>query len=82
MGIGEVIISGTLTSTNEINAGVGKLEVNLNEFISNYNFHIEKGIGDIYINGKEAHNQYNSGTGINKINIDGGIGRIDINTLN
>ena len=82
MGIGEVVISGTLTGLNEIDAGVGKLEVNLNEFINNYNFYIEKGIGDIYINGEEVYNQYNSGTGINRININGGIGRIDINTLN
>lgn len=82
MGIGEVLINGTLTGTSEIDAGVGKLEINLNEFINNYNFHIDKGIGDIYINGETVNNHYNSGIGINKININGGIGRIDINTLN
>ena len=82
MGIGEVIINGTLTGMTDIDAGVGKLDINLNEFINNYSFQIQKGVGEIYINGKIIKDNYIYGVGGNTINIDGGIGEININTLN
>ena len=81
IGVGKTIINGKLTGTNEIEAGIGELELNLNNSINNYHFIINKGIGEIKINNESVNNDYDLNKGINRIEIDGGIGNIFVNTI-
>lgn len=79
MGVGKCSITSKLSGFNEIDAGVGKLDINLTDEISNYEVDVEKGIGSIRINGKEASNGVYHGNGTTHLKIDGGVGSIDIN---
>lgn len=81
MGIGEIIINGLIEGNSEIDAGIGKLTLNLNNAINNYYLDIEKGLGEIILNNTKYNKNYISNLGNNKIKIDGGIGSIIINTL-
>ncbi|MBR2543619.1 DUF4097 family beta strand repeat protein [Candidatus Saccharibacteria bacterium] len=80
MGAGEAKISANLTGKNEIECGIGRLELNLTGEKSEYTFDLDKGLGRILLNGAEISNDTNLGTGETKIEIDGGIGEIDIRT--
>jgi hypothetical protein len=82
MGVGDTLINSILKGNNKINSGIGKLEINLLDSIDNYTFDIDKGIGEIRINNKEVIDNYDNGTGQNKIYIDGGIGKVNITTVN
>lgn len=77
VGVGKVELNTVLIGNASINAGIGKLSVNLNNSLDNYTIDAEKGIGSIKIN-NESINKI--GNGINKIKIEGGIGSIDIRT--
>ena len=78
MGVGETNLKATLTGKNEINAGVGNLNINLQNSKENYRIKTDKGIGYIKIDGKEISDGEVYGNGSNYIDIDGGIGNIKI----
>lgn len=79
MGIGKVLIEKTTLQDTEIDQGIGELELNLeNEDL--YKINISKGIGNILINGINYKNDTSYGNGLNKIDIDGGVGKIIITT--
>ena len=77
--VGSKIVQ-NISSNSDIDAGVGKLQLNLNSSSSEYTFDIDKGIGSIKLNNKSISDGQ-TGTGKNKIEIDGGIGSIDITTI-
>jgi len=79
MGVGETNITASLTGNNEINAGVGSLNIDLLDNKENYRIKVNKGIGNIRIDGKEFSDGEVLGDGDNKIDIDGGIGNIKVN---
>lgn len=78
LGIGETIVTSTLTGKNEINAGVGNLDINLNGEKEEYQITANKGLGAIKIDGQEMTTGQVIGNGANRIKVDGGIGNIDI----
>ncbi|MBQ6313959.1 DUF4097 family beta strand repeat protein [Candidatus Saccharibacteria bacterium] len=80
MGAGEAKISASLTGENKIECGIGRLELNLASAKSEYTFDLEKGLGALILNGENLSNNATIGSGENKIEIDGGIGEIDIKT--
>ena len=80
MGVGNLIINSTLTGNNMIDAGVGKLDINLQNKKENYTFKVSKGIGSIKLNNDEIKDNETVGNGINIIDINGGIGSINILT--
>ena len=82
MGVGKVTISGKLYSSSDIDAGVGELSINLDGSEEDYEISIEKGVGEATINGENIKNEAVYGNGSNKIDIDGGIGKISINFNN
>lgn len=82
MGIGELNVNAILTGQNKINAGIGNLNINLQGNKENYKIKVDKGIGSIKINGKEASDSEIYGYGENNIKIDGGIGNIRIDFSN
>ena len=80
MGVGKVTINTTLTGNNKIDAGVGKLNIKLQNKKEIYTFKISKGIGSIKLNNEELKDNETIGNGINIIDINGGIGSINILT--
>ena len=77
MGLGKVYTKAKLVGDSEINAGIGEVEIDLVGNISDYSMNISKGIGSVKIAGEDVKSG-NLGTGSNFIDINGGIGTIDI----
>lgn len=78
MGVGETNLKALLTGKNGINAGVGNLNIDLNGEKENYQIKADKGLGSIKIDGKEVLDGEKFGNGETFIEVDGGIGNIDI----
>lgn len=78
MGIGSCNLNLEILNNAEINAGIGK--INLNLIGDNYKFKVNKGIGKITINNNEMKDNTTTGDGVSFIDIDGGIGEINIKT--
>lgn len=81
MGAGTAEITSIITGNNQINSGVGNLKLNLIDDIENYKIKINKGIGKVEIDNKEVSDNKIVGTGLNFINISGGIGTIAVNFM-
>ena len=79
LGVGEFNLSGVLTGNNEIESGIGNVNINLTNGLDSYRIRTEKGVGMIKIGEKEMSNNEIYGSGITNINIEGGIGNISIN---
>lgn len=62
--------------------GVGNASLYLNSDINEYNFYIDKGIGNITINDEKISDGYrvNNDANIKTIKIDGGVGNIIISS--
>lgn len=81
LGAGKVYLNAKFLGNNEIDTGVGKVDIDLVGTINDYSISLDKGIGDVDIDGKSiAGGTY--GSGINKINIAGGVGSIDVSLNN
>lgn len=75
MGVGELSFNAELIGNSEIDAGVGKVNLNLRG--NNYKITLDKGLGTTTINGENVSNKV-YGDGTNLIDIDGGVGSIEI----
>lgn len=80
MGVGKVELDAKLLGDSQIDAGVGKLEVNLRGVADEYRMKVEKGLGSITLNGEKLGDGAVRGEGANLIDIDGGVGAIEIRT--
>lgn len=78
MGVGKVNLNTILKGNNKIDAGVGQLNINL--LGENYAISVEKGIGSTTINNEKIKEDIILGTGDTNIEINGGIGSINITT--
>ena len=78
MGVGEVNISSMLTGRNDIDAGVGNLNIDLLKGKENYTIRVNKGIGNVKVDGNSLSNGTVFGSGANYLEVDGGIGNIKI----
>ena len=76
MGIGELSLTSVITGKSEIDCGIGEVNITLLGGSDDYRIDVEKGLGDIRVDGKSFSGIY--GDGNNKIDIDGGVGRINI----
>lgn len=79
LGVGEFIFSGNLTGKNEIDSGVGAVNINLNGEKEDYTIEVSKGLGSVTLNGQKIESDKIVGNGKNLLDIDGGIGEIKIN---
>lgn len=79
-GVGKVDIQAILTGKNKIDCGVGEVNINLLGNSDDYKIKTSKGLGSININGESQNNDSTYGNGSNLIEIDGGIGNINIVT--
>ena len=79
MGVGKFTLEAAILGNSKIDHGVGSITLNLIGAKEEYQIHVDKGIGTITIDNKNINDNQIIGNGINKIDIDGGIGNMDIN---
>lgn len=78
MGVGKVALTSELKGNNEINAGVGELELNLIGSKDEYKIKVDKGIGSAIIDNSSINSGTYYGNGNRLLDINGGIGSIKI----
>ena len=78
LGMGEFVFSGKLTGKNEVDSGVGAINIDLLDSAENYTIDVDKGIGSVTLDGKKLEMDRVYGTGENYLDIDGGVGEIKI----
>lgn len=76
MGVGALKLQSAIKGEANLSMGVGKAELALTGSEEEYKFKVDKGIGRITVNGNELSGTY--GSGENVIDIDGGVGEIEI----
>ncbi len=81
MGVGELKFSGTLFGKNEISMGIGESYFVLEGSKDDYTLYLEKGIGGIKVDGTSVGDP-KIGDGDTRIDIEGGIGSIEISFTN
>lgn len=79
MGVGESNINGSLIGRSNIDCGVGRLNLNIYGSEEDYTLKFSKGIGEIKVNDMHIENNTTLGSGINYLDIDGGVGAIEVN---
>ena len=77
MGVGQLNLTSALVGNSELDLGVGESNLIFIGSEDDYSVNVEKGIGSITVDGKSVSN-YNSMRGQNKIDIDGGVGAINV----
>lgn len=80
-GIGSIVINGKILNNSEIVSGIGRLEVNLVGEKDNYELRLERGIGNLEVDGEKVREDENIGNGTIKIRIEAGIGETEINFI-
>ena len=79
--IGSIVINGKILNNSEIVSGIGRLEVNLVGEKDNYELRLERGIGNLEVDGEKVREDENIGNGTIKIIIEAGIGETEINFI-
>jgi hypothetical protein len=78
-GVGEISIDGEIYGRCDVECGVGEINLNIRGSIEDYDIRADKGIGEIRINGERySKDSYRNSAASNKIDIDGGIGAINL----
>ena len=76
MGHTELVLS--LSGKSEINMGIGELEITLLGEKEGYSIDVDKGLGAVTIDGKNMQDGDVYGSGDNRIEVDGGVGSINV----
>ena len=79
LGVGEANIKSDLKGNTKIDCGIGEVKLDLSLSKDEYTFKLDKGIGEIKVN-DTSYGNTTIGSGRNYIDVDGGIGEIDIKT--
>lgn len=77
MGVGQLNLTSALAGNSELDLGVGESNLTFIGGKDDYAVDIEKGLGSITVDGKNFSN-YSSTDGQNRIDINGGVGAINI----
>jgi len=77
-GVGDLYLEGALVNRSKISCGLGNVTLLLNTLQGDYEIDVDKGVGNVTLNGKSLSDHEKYGNGVNKIKIDGGMGNIDI----
>ena len=78
MGLGQLNLTAALTGDCNLDSGVGEMNVTLLGSKDDYELDIEKGIGNITVDGKNVTDFGSSGNGSNEVDIHGGVGAINV----
>lgn len=77
-GVGKITLEAEITGNSKIECGIGEMNISLLGNKEDYSVMIEKGIGNIKIDGEEQTNNTVYGKGKNKLSLEGGIGNIAV----
>jgi DUF4097 and DUF4098 domain-containing protein YvlB len=79
-GVGNVRIGGILLGKNTIDCGIGNVDLEIDAREEDYDLDIQSGLGKVRLNGKRISKDYRKDNDASSyIEIDGGIGDVDIN---
>ena len=78
MGLGQLNLTSALTGDCNLDSGIGEMNVTLLGSKDDYELDIEKGIGNITVDGKNVTDYGSSGNGANEVDIHGGVGAINV----
>ncbi len=78
MGVGQFNFTSYLTGDCDLDLGIGESNITLLGTKDCYKLDIEKGLGNITVDGKNVADFGSSGNGQNKLDISGGIGAINV----
>lgn len=78
MGVGQLNLTAALTGDCQLDLGVGESNITLIGNQDDYKLDLEKGIGNISVDGKPVSDYGSSGNGTNRVQINGGIGSIHV----
>ncbi len=79
-GVGNVKIQGALYGKSKIDSGVGEVTLDLVQSGDDFNLKVDKGLGSVYIDGEKFSDlNWDSMTADNSLDINGGVGDININ---
>lgn len=78
MGVGQLNLTSVLTGDCQLDLGVGESNITLIGSKEDYKLDLEKGLGRILVDGKAVSDYGSSGNGTNKVEINGGIGAIQV----
>lgn len=78
IGVGKMELAGKLTGNCKIDYGIGKAQLNLLGSEDDYRIELDKGVGGAVLNGKAMSDGHVYGDGENRIDIDGGVGSLEI----
>lgn len=78
MGIGKLNLTSFITGKSEIDSGIGEISLKLLGNVSDYSIRVNKGIGSVTIDKEEMKDAMLFGTGANFIELNGGIGKIEV----
>lgn len=79
VGVGEFqILNSKLLENSDIDSGIGKLQISLKGTLEDYKIIPTTGIGSFTIEGNTVENDKVYGNGENKIKIDAGIGKVEV----
>lgn len=78
MGVGELNLTSALTGNCEFDLGVGESNITVIGNKDDYSLDIEKGIGNITVDGTGVSNIKSSGNGLYSIEVSGGVGAINL----
>jgi len=78
MGVGQLNLTSALTGDCQLDLGIGESNITLIGDKEDYKLELEKGIGNITVDGKAVSDYGSSGKASNKVEISGGIGSINV----
>ncbi|MDD6224633.1 MAG: DUF4097 family beta strand repeat-containing protein [bacterium] len=78
LGVGNVSFTALITGNSQIDAGVGSMNLQLVGTLSDYKLKLDKGIGTVMIDGAKMGDNTYYGSGNHFIDIDGGVGSIQV----
>jgi len=78
MGVGELNMTSVLHGDNDLVFGVGESNLTLIGSRNDYKIDIEKGLGSVTVEGENAADFGDSGNGRNRVQIEGGVGTINL----
>ena len=78
MGVGQLNLTSALTGECQLDLGIGESNITLTGNRENYKLDLEKGIGNITVDGERVSDYGSSGNGTAKVEISGGIGSIHV----
>ena len=79
MGVGQLNLTSALTGESDFDLGIGESNITIIGNKDDYKLDIEKGLGNITVDGTSVSNIKGQGNGNNSIEVSGGIGAININ---